>query len=313
MNEKQINRWLRHRFSHVGWVLLAYFALMYLLVEVSMTADLAAHFLKTFPWGGEPDWDAILGNAWGYIVTIAVGIVILHSWKGPDYWKQEVFRREQPITARVLFAAITLCVGAQMVNSLWVMLLEAILNQFGRSVMPYLETVSGATETFSMFLYASILAPIAEEILFRGFILRSLRPYGKRFAILGSAFLFGIFHGNLMQTPYAFLVGLVLGWVAVEYSARWAVAVHMFVNLVTADLLTRLLNLLPEMAAATIDWAVFGGFTIGAIVILAVNRKKIRAYRESEWMDRRCLKCFFTNAGILVMTGICVILMLTTL
>ena len=45
----------------------------------------------------------------------------------------------------------------------------------------------------------AILAPVAEELMFRGWILRSLRPYGKRFAVLGSAVLFGIFHGNRLN------------------------------------------------------------------------------------------------------------------
>jgi hypothetical protein len=36
-------------------------------------------------------------------------------------------------------------------------------------------------------------------------------------------------------------------------------------------------------------------------VILLKNRSRIREYRLGEWMDRRCLKCFFTNSGVLVL------------
>jgi membrane protease YdiL (CAAX protease family) len=100
--------------------------------------------------------------------------------------------------------------GSQMVNSLWLTGLELVMNLFGSSMMPMLEMVSGSTGSFSMFLYGAVLAPISEELLFRGYILRALRPYGKRFAILGSAILFGLFHGNLLQGPYAMLVGLVI-------------------------------------------------------------------------------------------------------
>ena len=94
---------------------------------------------------------------------------------------------------------------------------------------------------------ASILAPLWEELLFRGYVLRTLRPYGKRFAVMGSGVLFGLFHGNLLQTPYAVLMGLVLGYLTVEYSIHWAVLLHLFNNLVLADLLSRITASLPEM------------------------------------------------------------------
>ena len=77
-----------------------------------------------------------------------------------------------------------------------------------KTMMAALESSSGMQEGLAMFIYASILAPISEEILFRGLIQHSLLPFGKKFAVFGSALLFGIFHGNLAQTPFAFLAGL---------------------------------------------------------------------------------------------------------
>ena len=200
-----------------------------------------------------------------------------------------------------------MCIGSQMVNSLWVSGLEFLYNLSDKSLMPMLEAVSGASDTFSMFLYASVLAPVAEELLFRGFVLRTLRPYGKRFAILGSAFLFGLFHGNLLQTPYAFLMGLVLGYVAAEYSIRWAMGLHLFNNFVLADLLTRLLNPMPEMMANMIQLILLGGCLAVSGVILLVKRGDIVAHIQSEWMDRRVLKCFFTSAGVVVMTVLMIV------
>lgn len=39
MNEKQINKWLRKRFSPVGWTLVGYYVLMNILVSVAMLRD----------------------------------------------------------------------------------------------------------------------------------------------------------------------------------------------------------------------------------------------------------------------------------
>lgn len=316
MNDKQINKFLRRQFTKVGWILVLYYLLMNVLASLGMILEMVKQSLWSFAAGDYRmalDMDAIAGNAWGYILTILVGIVLLHAWKGPEYWKEEIFAKEKAISPGKLLCLLSFCIGAQMVNTLWVTLLEVILNQFGMSAMTVLETVSGASDTFSMFLYASILAPIGEEILFRGYILRALRSYGKRFAIFGSALLFGLFHGNLLQTPYAFLVGLVLGYVTVEHSLVWAVLLHMFNNLVLADLLTRLTASLPEMVLGVINMVIFGSFFVASAGILTAKRREISAYRKSEWMDRRVLKCFFTNSGVIVLTVIMVINMILML
>ena len=316
MTEKQIDKWLRHRFSAVGWVLVVYYVLMNVLVSLAAVLDVAKQTLWAFVVGdynGMVDMDAIMGNAWGYIFAVGVGVVILYAWKGPDYWRNEVMVKEKPMTAKAFFCVLSLCIGSQMVNSVWVSLLEVVANLFGGSLMPLLESVSGDADTVSMFLYSALLAPIAEELLFRGYILRGLRPFGKRFAIFGSAFLFGLFHGNLLQTPYAFFVGLVLGYVTVEYSIGWSIVLHLFNNLVLADLFTRLTAGLSDMAYNIVNLAVFGGFFLIGTGILIKNRRDIREYNRGAWMDRRCLKCFFLNSGILVLTVIMVVNMITML
>ena len=317
MTDKQINKWLRHQFSPIGWVLLAYYGLINLFSLVAMFWEALRQVLKMDHrgpfWFQQLDMDAIAGNAWGYITAIGVLFVILYAWKGSGYWRDEVFAKEKSMSGGVFFSLLCMCIGSLMVNSLWVSGLEFLFNLSDKSLMPMLEAVSGASDTFSMFLYASVLAPVAEELLFRGFVLRTLRPYGKRFAILGSAFLFGLFHGNLLQTPYAFLMGLVLGYVAAEYSIRWAMGLHLFNNFVLADLLTRLLNPMPEMIANLIQLILLGGCLAVSGVILLVKRGDIVAHIQSEWMDRRVLKCFFTSAGVVVMTVLMIVNILTVM
>lgn len=316
MTDKQINKWLRRRFSQVGWVLVVYYALMSGLGMMGMLWE----WLNQMAWSaavgdfsGNVNPDAIMGNAWGYVVAVLTGLVILHGWKGTGFFSREILRKEAPMAPSVLLSLLVLCMGAQMVNSLWISALEAVMNCFGGSVMELLESVSGDSDTLSMFLYASILAPIGEEVLFRGYVLRSLRPFGKRFAIFASALLFGLFHGNLLQTPYAFLAGLVLGYVTVEYSIGWAVLIHVFNNLVLADLLTRLTASWSDMAHGILNFALFGGALAASLVILIRKRGEIRSYRHREWMDRRVIKCFFLNSGILVMTLIALVNMVSLL
>ena len=302
MTDKQINRWLRRRFSVIGWLLVLYFGLMTAATSLTAIVDIARQFLEVFP--GQPrefiDLERINGNAWGYVAAMLTAFAVLDAWKG-NRFRKEVFFRNAPMRPGVFLCMLCFCMGAQMASSLWITLLEYMLMPFGKSVMPVLESVAGDTDTLSMFLYASVLAPVWEELLFRGYILRTLRPFGKRFAILTSAVLFGLFHGNLLQTPYALLMGLVLGYITVEYSIIWAVLLHMFNNLVLADLLTRLTANWSDMAYGTLNMILFGGSALISLVILLRSRWEIRDYRRSEWIDRRCLKCFFTSSGILAL------------
>lgn len=66
------------------------------------------------------------------------------------------------------------------------------------------------------YLAIGVLAPIAEEILFRGAILRCLLAlFSQRLhwlAILLSAIIFGLAHGNMAQAPHAMMLGLLFGW-----------------------------------------------------------------------------------------------------
>jgi membrane protease YdiL (CAAX protease family) len=63
------------------------------------------------------------------------------------------------------------------------------------------------------YLTIGLLAPVAEEIVFRGAILKTLlTKYRPWVAIALSALLFSVGHLNPAQMPHAFLIGLLLGW-----------------------------------------------------------------------------------------------------
>lgn len=71
----------------------------------------------------------------------------------------------------------------------------------------------GILSNYWGYAVVGLLAPLAEEIVFRGGVLRALlgrmRPWG---AVAVSALLFSLVHGNPAQMPYAFVAGLLLGW-----------------------------------------------------------------------------------------------------
>ena len=313
MDNKPLCGKLRREFSIQGVVLLAYYMLMNVCVSLVAAVDAIVYALSM----EEPSMDVILervaGNGWGYIATCVLGGIILLLWKKKDFCFKTLWQRGKPLKAGDFFTITAIFLSGQLVFQLLAVILEWLLNLVGLSLMESMEAASPSSDTFSMFLYVGLFAPVFEEILFRGLVMRSLEPFGKKFSILASAYLFGIFHGNLIQSPYAFAVGLVLGYVAMEYNIGWAIVLHMFNNLVLADLLTRISANWSDMAYGMLNTILFGGSALISVIILLKHREAIRNYRREDWMDSRCLKCFFTCSGVLalaILMGLSMVLIL---
>lgn len=74
----------------------------------------------------------------------------------------------------------------------------------------------------AIFVTLAILAPLLEELIFRGVILDGfLQRYSPRTAIVWSSFIFGIAHMNPWQFISAFLLGLVIGWLYYKTRSLW--------------------------------------------------------------------------------------------
>jgi uncharacterized protein len=64
------------------------------------------------------------------------------------------------------------------------------------------------------FTKVAVIAPIVEELIFRGLILNGFRRnYSGLKSVLISALLFSLFHLNPWQMPATFVLGLFLGWI----------------------------------------------------------------------------------------------------
>ncbi len=105
-----------------------------------------------------------------------------------------------------------------------------------------METLIGGNAVISI-IVTVILAPVAEELLFRGVTLqkaKKIMPF--LWANILQALMFGVYHGNWIQGIYAFFLGMLLGYVAEQFHSIWAsVLLHACVNGSA-----QLLSLIPE-------------------------------------------------------------------
>lgn len=78
-----------------------------------------------------------------------------------------------------------------------------------------------------------IIGPIAEEILFRGVILKAFRGLGDTFAAVMSGVFFGLYHGNFYQAPYTMAMGIILGVLTIRAgSVLPAIIIHIVNNFI---------------------------------------------------------------------------------
>lgn len=132
--------------------------------------------------------------------------------------------------------ALKYCLAALFI---WVVMLYAcsgigaIFSKFGYSI----KTVSTAdmADTPLSFavtaVYTAMIAPITEEIFFRGMLLRVFSRANQRFAVVATAFFFAIGHKNIPQFLMAFAIGLFLAHITLIHgSVIPSIIVHIFIN-----------------------------------------------------------------------------------
>ena len=131
------------------------------------------------------------------------------------------------------------------------------------------------SQSWSLLLYATLIGPITEELVFRAAGLRALEKYGKVFAIVMTALAFGMFHANFDQLFFATIIGLGFGYLTFEYSIWWAIFYHIFNNLVLSQGLHYLGTHVNMNVAEWVQILVFLGGTIAFTIVLILKRKDI--------------------------------------
>ena len=111
------------------------------------------------------------------------------------------------------------------------------LNGFYESFMELMGKMIGG-KFWSSFLLAAIFAPIFEEWLCRGMVLRGLLSKMKPgWAIVVSALFFALIHMNPWQALNAFIIGVIMGYIYYKTGSLWLTMLVHFVNNGTAVVL----------------------------------------------------------------------------
>ena len=106
-------------------------------------------------------------------------------------------------------------------------------------LMPYADIIGGSDRIISYssdkslavsLMYACIVAPVTEELLYRGFIMKTFSKVSQRFGIIISALFFALGHGNIAQFCLTLIMGLFMGYIDIKHNSLLPSMIIHFVN-----------------------------------------------------------------------------------
>lgn len=275
--QKEANR-LHKDANYIGTMMLALTAAMNFIVLVAVIILLVVGVLNA-----DRIEEVYLGlDNLGFLLLY--GVMYTFAMAGPAILISLCFRRRQfplkpakSVPWDVAFFGVLAVMGVCMVANLIANGISAFFQEFGISTSSSMDIMEPTMPSYLLnVLVIAVLPALLEELVFRGYVLQALRPYGDWFAIFVSALLFGLMHENIEQIPFAFVVGLALGWLCVYTNNIWlSVAAH-FCNNALSLTLDFLGNQMEESAAETFCmYTMLGVGLLGIIsaVILVIRRR----------------------------------------
>ncbi len=262
-----------------------------------------------------PYWVWVATFAPIYLVAIPLGLML--------------FRKEPPLslpkstmkpgkTVKTVFICIFLMYSGNLLGQLITGLLGSLI---GTSAEAGITDLIMEESTAMKLLFIVILAPLIEEFVFRKQLIDRMAPYGEKLAVVTSALLFGLFHGNFSQFFYAFALGLVFGYVYLKTGKlRYSIGLHMGINFMGSVFSSWLLENLgvfevngaltdikPFVMVIFIGWLLFilAGSVVGLILLCRSIRHIYFTPTEQQLPKGKKLSTVYVNAGMLLFILAC--------
>ena len=202
-------------------------------VASSITVMVMSFFETPSIGGGAPPTSSVIWQ-WidyvvyliSYVLVFAVPLIIWFAFKNNEKTTDYFYINRKPsFSLTVMGCTIILAINYFCV----------IFEEFGGIIFGKIGILSSfvpeiGDDLVSNVLYFIILvvAPaVLEEFCYRGVICGRLARYNRTAAVLVSAILFSLMHQSLDQIPFAFLAGLLLGYLYLRTKSIWTcVIIH---------------------------------------------------------------------------------------
>lgn len=304
-NRNPFFEWLkqtRRDFSRIGASLCLMVVIWYALATVLEGALYAAVGGK----GEAPNWVTYVGSGVPlYLIAMPIAVMLMGKSTVIETCKFDM-------KPGLFFKLLLMCLPMMWAGSVFGSMLSMVLSN--GEATDRVADLAMQTNIWNV-VFLVIVGPVFEEWLFRKQLIDHTRKYGEKTAILLSGLAFGLFHMNLFQFFYAFLLGLMFGYVYTRTSKlRYSTAMHMIINfnggVLAPWVLTRVdLDQLEKVseaaengnAAAMEQWAsqnveglaimlvyfvLYGAVILAGFVLLIRNFKRFEFYTAPEELPR---------------------------
>lgn len=168
-----------------------------------------------------------------------------------------------------------------------------------------------------IFLSTVVIAPIAEELIFRKLLIDRIVQYGQGIAILVSGLVFGLAHGNFYQFFYAFGLGMIFAYIYTKTgNIVYTILFHTIINFMGSIVPLMLLRMMSEtgiigMLLMSAYGMVILTATISGVVLLICFRTQITLDPPALPIPKgKRLSTVCLNAGMILYLVLSVVLFL---
>ena len=158
------------------------------------------------------------------------------------------------------------------------------LEKVGIIHLQQLPEPDGAATVVAGFILACVIAPVFEELFYRGVILSLLKGYGNGAAVVVSALMFAFAHGSVTLVTSTFACGIILGYVTVRSGSLLpAMIIHFGNNFISWAIQYCGGN--ETLNIATVLFMIIAGSAsvIWALIKLVRQRKRVAAVLTQVW------------------------------
>lgn len=211
----------RKHFSKLGFALFLYISVSYALqIGINLVINLL------WPRIAEQSW-YIWVLALAPMYAVALPLFIIYSSKIPA--KAPEKRKMSLVSLMGFFLVSEFLMYAG--NYIGNILLSAVKLFTGNMPVNGIDAMINGSDSLMVFIAAVVAAPIAEELVFRKILIDRVVNYGEGTAMMVSAAVFGLMHGNFYQLFYAFGIGLVFAYVYIKSGKIiYTIILHTVIN-----------------------------------------------------------------------------------
>ena len=230
---------------------------------------------------------SIIASVCNYILPLPIFLYLMNKLE-----KQEINSNKLTIKKFIVYIAIALTL-MWIGNLIGLTITEILGNLIQNEIAnPIVETINSSS-IYTNLLLMVIMAPIFEEIIFRKLLIDRTIKYGKGVSILLSALIFGLFHGNLNQFFYAFLIGGFFAYVYIKtgkiiYTILLHLTVNFFGSIISVIVGNSLNNMntmanlpIADAGILIIYFLVYVLIVIVGVIGLLKNYKKISLLKDN--------------------------------